>query len=1586
MADEMVYGIRITGDAGGAQGAVNQALTALKQLDSRLKAMANRAVGSLNTPINKMDQIGGSQDTAAWSRRQELELARQRMMAAQQHLDALKKKDTGTKAYATRIKKAEQEVYDTSVAFARKLTQVVIQEKKAQEQAAKRTADAQIREAKRVNAEMTRAAKSVGQGAMWGINSFISSLGSAGNSFRLLTQGFSEIGRVLTTFISIPLGAFFAASLKTAIDFEAAIVRVGKTTGLEGAKLQDLTQWIREFAKYTVSSHVELATFAEQLGQLGVVDKNAMQRLVATVEMMASATDLSADEVTKSLGRIATAFGYDLNSEGGVRAIEQLSNTINKLENTTAASAGEIIEGLLNVASVGGMLDIPVKDMAAVVAMMESMGVAADAVGNRLTRFYGQLITKADDAAKFMKGFTTTVKEGNEYITRTYSGDKAQLLEFINKDRVQVLQDFMGALDQVPDAAKAEAMAQWFDLVGQVGGKVGVLAGNTKGLADALKTAREEFERGNSLFEEYDKALLTTESHMKILRNNINDAAITVGDAFLPVLNRLVEYAIPGIQMLAAAFKSLSWETKVLVVAVPLIATVLAPLIFIVAQLAHGFGMLFMGFQTFGVLAKNVGMSIFGVGKALFSLFNFFKLAAAGGSVAVGVLGGGLAPALLTVAAAIAGVVAGGALLVAALRSLQSRGVDVAGFFMGLAERARSWGEGLMATYADGLLSGAAQFVANAVAQIAEWIAGFFEAHSPPKEGPLANIDKWGGPLFTTYLRGFKNADFGILSEVGNTVKSILGKMMSGDGAEAAINGMVMNARVALSELISVFNKTGNITQGLMDKVVKGTGHLAGDVKTLITLWLQYEKTQRRLKELEQDRQNAQKGYEDEVARIAASNLTAEEKAERIRNAIAKRNRTFNAIDAETEAEKEKGEALKEQLEWQKEFIKAQLDQADLFDKIAKAIDKMGGALSDAAGLLSKAAGGLGSKGAVNPLEGLETTIQERIDGAREVIKGFLRGLKGQLLDTEFIKLLPPETQEELQKAYDLGMKVYKIFHPDKKESGGGGFMEDSPILAALKGFGEGAGKAIEETIQNVTTLLNSPEMKKAGETLGKLMEALFGKKTEGELTTVEGKFERIGYWVTLILGSLAVLLALVANAFAILVNVIDGVLTGWYILKQVDDFLESLQNKLTQLGQGVLAIVVGGIVGGNEDWVSDLLEYLTEQFNFISERAAEWGENLIKTYGEGFLSGAGKWLSDAVSDAAQAIADFFEPHSPPKTGPLSTIDTWGSKLLKLLIDGFVGGDFNPLGTIGQMIIDAIGNIDFGGVFGTKKEGDGILGSILTFFGDIGTSISEKWTEIKNAPTTVFAGWWEVVLLPIFTALWTGIAVWFATYTPMMLQNWVLFRDTFKVGFEPIFGMVAAVFAGLFFNPQVVEALKIAYDMFFAKGGDFAAAVGNGIKSVTGNVSDAVGGLVDTMVSKIGTAISAIEDLIAAYGRLNDAASGAIIPGGGGGRSGSVPGGGEDNNPATPFAKGGIATRPTFAWIAEAGEDEAVIPLSKLPGLMSEAMPVPESTTVNVNIINPQVRSDNDVRTLVREVRRDMNSTLRDQKRLRGRS
>ncbi len=78
--------------------------------------------------------------------------------------------------------------------------------------------------------------------------------------------------------------------------------------------------------------------------------------------------------------------------------------------------------------------------------------------------------------------------------------------------------------------------------------------------------------------------------------------------------------------------------------------------------------------------------------------------------------------------------------------------------------------------------------------------------------------------------------------------------------------------------------------------------------------------------------------------------------------------------------------------------------------------------------------------------------------------------------------------------------------------------------------------------------------------------------------------------------------------------------------------------------------------------------------------------------------------------------------------------------------------------------------------------------------------------------------------------------------------------------------------------------------------------------------------------------------------------------------------------------------RPTFAMIAEAGESEAVIPLSRLPELVGRMMPTPENTYLKIEINNPQVRNDDDIRKIVREVKRSMVSELRDQNRMKGRS
>jgi len=81
------------------------------------------------------------------------------------------------------------------------------------------------------------------------------------------------------------------------------------------------------------------------------------------------------------------------------------------------------------------------------------------------------------------------------------------------------------------------------------------------------------------------------------------------------------------------------------------------------------------------------------------------------------------------------------------------------------------WGTSLLTAFAEGILEGG-KFVIEAATAVAEGIAFFFEAFSPPKGGPLKDIDTWGANLMNTFLEGFQEGDLSILSDVLDGVKA----------------------------------------------------------------------------------------------------------------------------------------------------------------------------------------------------------------------------------------------------------------------------------------------------------------------------------------------------------------------------------------------------------------------------------------------------------------------------------------------------------------------------------------------------------------------------------------------------------------------------------------------------------------------------------------------------------------------------------------------------------------------------------------------------------------------------------------------
>jgi len=189
------------------------------------------------------------------------------------------------------------------------------------------------------------------------------------------------------------------------------------------------------------------------------------------------------------------------------------------------------------------------------------------------------------------------------------------------------------------------------------------------------------------------------------------------------------------------------------------------------------------------------------------------------------------------VPAAIGAVLAGFAPLGSALRSLLAGNFDQAladaGAFVsnigailisglaGLAGSLFSGGLTTIASYAEGLIAGAATYVMRALDYITSLISSFLQGFSPPRQGKLSSIDTWFPKVLNAYLDSWTEADWGILDKLTGRIASIF-------------EGLVEQGRTSIQEaariVIGADGAAGLnqlITQALND--IRQTGAVAAE-------------------------------------------------------------------------------------------------------------------------------------------------------------------------------------------------------------------------------------------------------------------------------------------------------------------------------------------------------------------------------------------------------------------------------------------------------------------------------------------------------------------------------------------------------------------------------------------------------------------------------------------------------------------------------------------------------------------------------------------------------------------------------------
>ena len=453
----------------------------------------------------------------------------------------------------------------------------------------------------------------------------------SGDNIQQFGKKVSDFGGTLTKGISAPLIASAGFALKAAIDYETAFAGVKKTVDGTPQQFDKLSASIREMAKEMPSSAVEIANVAEAAGQLGV-PIGAIKDFSKTMINLGVSTNLSSEEAASSIakiGNIMQVSGKDLGTWSA-----HFGSAVVDLGNHFATTERDIVEMTNRLAAGGKLAGLTTPDILGLATAMSSVGIEAEAGGTAMT----QTLT---GIGKAVSGVGKGAKEKLEVIAQTAGMTAEQFSTAWKQKPAEALQQFIKGLQRAHDEGKN--MDGILDELGMTGIRQGnmlkSLALASDRMGDAVSRSNSAWKENNALTNEASKRYETTESQLKIFKNQITDLAIEFGGPLLKAMNSGLQAAKPWVQKLAdmaKAFSEMSESQQQNIIKWGLLAAGAGPALSI---LGKGIGVIGgitkgIGFLTQGIGKVGGGLSVLGKTFQLFkegnSLSSAFKTATTG--------------------------------------------------------------------------------------------------------------------------------------------------------------------------------------------------------------------------------------------------------------------------------------------------------------------------------------------------------------------------------------------------------------------------------------------------------------------------------------------------------------------------------------------------------------------------------------------------------------------------------------------------------------------------------------------------------------------------------------------------------------------------------------------------------------------------------------------------------------------------------------------------------------------------------------------------------------------------------------------
>lgn len=561
-----------------------------------------------------------------------------------------------------------------------------------------------------------------------GIEDAQSSMDDLGSQVQSTGKNMQRIGGRMTAGLSAPLGAMAGMSAQAAGNFDAAMQESIAVMGdVDESMRENLEQTARDVAKTMSVSHEEAASSFYYLASAGLDAQESMESM-PDVAAFAEAGQMDMAEATDVATNVMSAFGYQ--ADEMTEVTDTMTATVSNHNQTMQGMSSAMSQ----VAPVASSLGVSIGETSAAIGMLGDVGIQGEKAGTAMRNIFSQLSDETSTASETLADMGVKVRDS-----------EGNMLDFVT-----ILENMQDAGVEAADATRifgreaGPAMAALLEEGGDA------LRENTQNIEDMEGATEEVAETQRDTFN----------AELDILKSNIRDVGITIGEILLPVLNSLVENLMP----VAEWFQNLTGRQQKFIVVVGALVAALGPLLAVVGTILTMLPAMASGFALLTAVTLPVSAPILAIAAAIGVLAAVVATDFLGiRSMIVGAVGDmilafsrltefiveGIASAMVKAAVAIANKASD---IKQAVDDLVTDAIEK---LLGYWSDFKSAGKGLIDALVEGIKSAPGE-VKDAV-EDAVGGARDLLPFSPAKEGPLSDLDESGKALPETVASGIRS-------------------------------------------------------------------------------------------------------------------------------------------------------------------------------------------------------------------------------------------------------------------------------------------------------------------------------------------------------------------------------------------------------------------------------------------------------------------------------------------------------------------------------------------------------------------------------------------------------------------------------------------------------------------------------------------------------------------------------------------------------------------------------------------------------------------------------------------------------------